>query len=373
MKIPENISVGFAQKEEDQKVYLMFKDYFNHYRSLEGKTGLDFQKTNEEGVEITFAEKEDKMNAALRREVIRHAGIGNLDSFPLSTWASNPSVKWATFAVIGALVDMVLPDVIIDSVGLYTDVHSIGFGDSASFDIEPRDLFVISKAGRAQRTAEMRKQFKGQVTIIPENRQLSVQVSLYKVLAGKESLAAFVMKAIRSLEAELTRDVYTVFNTAMEALDNAGADALRIAGYTQADLVALCQKVSAFNGGRKAIVCGTQAALANVLPADSNYRYTFDSDYVKVGYIRTAFGYDVMALPQVANYITDFSLALDDANVYVISPAANKLVKLVLEGTTMSNISGLYDNANLTQDATLYKSWGAAVATNAIAGIITLS
>ena len=93
----------------------------------------------------------------------------------------------------------------------------------------------------------------------------------------------------------------------------------------------------------------------------------------KVGYIRTAFGYDVMALPQVADWRTEFKLMLDDNNVYVLSPSANKLVKLVLEGATLSNVSGMYDRANLTQDATLYKAWGTAIATNALAGIITLA
>ena len=371
MKIPSNV-LDFAKSEEDQKVYLMFRDYFNHYRTTSGVEGLEYQKSNKEGMEITFSEKEDQMNGMLKREILRHAGVANMDSFPISTWSNNPLVKWATFAVIGQLIDMVLPEVIIGSVGLYTEVRSIGYGDSAAFDVEPRDLFVVSKAGRAQRTAEVKKQFNGQVTVIPENRQLTVQVSLYKVLAGKESLANFVMKAIASIEAEMTRDVFNTFNTTMEALDNAGDDALRFAGYTQAGLVSLCQKVSAFNGGKKAIVVGTQAALANVLPTDNNYRYTLESDFVKIGYIRTAFGYDVMALPQVADYRTDFLLALDDDNLYVISPAADKPVKLVLEGTTMSNISGVYDNANLTQDATIVKAWGTGIATNAIAGIITL-
>lgn len=372
MRIPSNVKL-FASTEEDQKVYFMFQDYFNHYLAMNGKEGLDYQKTTEKGIGITFAEKEDKMNTMLKKEILRHAGVRDLDAFPVETWANHPNVRWATFAVVGALIDMVLPQVIVDSVGLYTDIRTIGFGDSAAFDIEPRDLFVISKAGRSQRTSEIRKQFRGQVTVLPENRAITVQVSLYKVLAGQESLANFVMKAINSLEAEVTRDVYNVFNTAMEALDAVGDDALRVAGYTQTALVELAQTVSAWNGGRKAIICGTQAALVNVLPNDTGYRFALDSEYVKLGYIKTAFGYDVLALPQVADYTTDFKLALDDNNIYVISPSSDKLVKLVLEGSTLSNVGGVYDNANLTQNATMWKAWGAAIATSSVAGIITIA
>lgn len=372
IRVPNNV-IAFAHDEEGLKPYLMFQDYWNHYRALNGATGVEYQTKKEDGTEISFAEKEEQMNIMLKREIMKHAGISNMATFPVETFATNPNVQWATFAVVGAMIDMILPQAMIDSIGLYTDVRSIGFGDSASFDVKARDLFVVSKAGRAQRSTEVHKQYVGQVTVIPENRQLTVQVSLYKVLAGKESLAEFVSKAIVSIEAEMTRDVFNTFNTAMEALDNAGDDALRYAGYTQSTLVGLAQKVTAWNGGRKAIVAGTQLALQGVLPADSNYRYALDSEFVKIGYIQTAFGYDIMALPQVADWRTEFKLALDDNNIYVLSPSANKLVKLVLEGSTMSNVAGTFDRANLTQEATMMKSWGTAIATNSIAGIITLS
>ena len=372
-KLPANV-IKFASGNETP--YLMFEDYWKHSRSINGTQGLEFQKTRvtDDGkvVEISFSEKNDRMNAALKAEIGRVAGT-NFENFPLEAWVSNPMVQWATFAVIGAMVDVVLPQTLIDTIGMYTDVKTGGYGDSFAFDVTPRDLFVVSKAGRAQRTTEVHKQFKGQVTVLPEMRELTVQVSLYRVLAGNESLADFVAKVIRSLESEMTKDVYTVFNTAMGALLNTpAAQALRIAGYTQSDLVSLAQRVTAWNGGQKAIVVGTQLALLNVLPTNDKYRYSFDSDYVKIGYVQTINGYDVMALPQVADWTLPFATLLDDKKIYILSPSAQKIVKLCLEGSVVSNVTGVYQNANLTQNATLWKSWGAAVATNAIAGVITL-
>jgi hypothetical protein len=331
------------------------------------------QDENGKDILITFAEKEELMNAALRKEIVRVAGIGQaVLELPIEQWAAHPSVVWASFSVVSALVDMILPETIIQSIGMYTDVRNIGWGDSSSFDITSRDLFVVSKAGRAKRVGEMHKQFRGQVTIIPELRELSVQVSLYRVLAGKESLAELVSKAILSMETAMVVDVYNTFNTAMAALPVVSGAELRFAGYSQENLVKLAQRVTAYNGGAKAIILGTQAALQNVLPTDSNYRYQLDSDFVKIGYIRTAFGYDIMALPQVAAWETPFSLALSDSYIYIVSPGSQKLVKLVLEGTTLSNTTGVYDNANLTQSTTLFKSWGSAICTNSVAGVITL-
>ena len=372
-----NYILQFAGGEDNLGVYKMFVDYFNHFRSRNGAKNVEFQKfsrdANGQSVELSFDEKEARMNAALRKEIVRLANVGDITNFSAEMMATNPMIKWATFAVVSALIDLIMPQTMIDTIGIYSDVRSIGWGDSASFDVKPRDLFVVSKAGRAKRTAELRKQFEGQVTILPEPRQISVYVSLYKVRAGKESLADFVMKAVRSVESQMTVDVYNTFATAMDAISNTANTGLRVAGYTQDEFVRLAQTVTAWNNGAKPIAIGTQRALANILPADANYRYDFDSEYVRVGYLKNFQGTDIMVLPQVADWETPFGLKLSDQRIWMVSPSAQKLVKVVLEGATMAYTDDVYKNANLMQTSTLVKSWGQAVVTNAVAATIDLS
>jgi len=363
MKSISQKTLNFAGGEDFLTPYRLFLDYWNHFQAKNDKSNkqYDYQDRREDGTLITFDEKEAQMNAALRREIMRHANIANVDTFPLEQMVTNPNVSWATFAVINQLVDLILPDTIINSIGAYTDVRTVDWGDNMAFDVKPRDLFVVSKAGRHMRQGEVHKQYNGQITVTPELRLLTVGVSLFKVLAGKESLAEFVAKVVRSLETEMTRDAYTVFNTAMGNLASSGDAQLLYAGYTQENLVALAQKVTAWNGGAKAVVVGTPLALLSVLPSDANYRYTLESDYVRMGYINTISGYDVLSIPQVADYRTEFKVLLDDTRLYVLSPSAGKIVKLVIEGSTMSNVDSNFQNANLTQNATMYKSWGSAV------------
>jgi hypothetical protein len=104
----------------------------------------------------------------------------------------------------------------------------------------------------------------------------------------------------------------------------------------------------------------------------ANYRYDLQSEYVKLGYIRNFQNTDVMVLPQLADYATPFGLKLSDAYVWIVSPSTNKLLKLVLEGSTLAYTDNTYQNANLTQNANLAKSWGVAVATNSIGATIVL-
>jgi hypothetical protein len=372
MRVPTTI-LQFAGGQDKIGPYVMFKDYYNQYRTqMEKATGLEFSVVDDKGQPISFEEKDKLMNAAFKREIMRIANVTNFEAFPLEAWVTNPMVSWATFAVVSAMVDMILPETIIDTIGAYTEIRNIGYGDSAKFDITPRDIFVVSKAGHAQRSTEIHKQYKGTVTITTEFRELTVAVSLYRVLSGHESLAEFVSKVVRSMETQVTLDAYNQFAATMAALSSTATTGLQVAGYTQASLVRLAQQVEAWNNGAKPVVMGTQLALVNVLPDDVNYRYTFDSEYVKVGYLRTAFGYDIMPLAQVADQTTPWGTVIANDRLWIVSPSSQKLVKLVLEGNTMSNTDTVFQNANLLQKSTLFKAWGVGVATNAVAAVLTI-
>lgn len=360
-KLTDKVIAFAAGNESTMKLINQFIDYWNHSN-----------KKGEYDVTFSLAEKEDKLNAALKKEILWRANVPYAAETPVEQWFSKKSIVEETFAVVGMLVDVILPESIINSIGLYTDVRVIGWGDSASFDIEPRDLFVVSKAGRAQRTSEIKKQFRGQVTVVPFMHEMTVGVSLFRVLAGKESLATFVMKAVRSMEAAVSVDCYNAFATAMAAVDSTTTTGLLISGYSQSGVIRLCEQVSSWNMGAKPLIVGTAVALLNLLPDDANYRYDLESDYVKLGFIPTMAGYDVLRLPQVAKIGTPFDRVISDSYIWIVSPSANKLLKLVLEGNMLTNQTGIYENADLTQTTTLWKSWNVAVASNAVAGVLTI-
>ena len=374
MTIPSQV-LSFAG--ENIAVYKMFADYYNHYRALQDEKGVEFQThaENENGVlvPISFSEKQDRLTNEIVREVMRVSGISNLQDFPLETWANNPNLKWATFAVISAMIDMVLPEAVINHIGMYSDVRTIGWGDSAAFDISPRDLFVVSKAGRSKRTTELHKDFKGQITVVPEPREMTVFVSLMKVLAGKESLAELVMKMVKSFEISLSYDVYSTMSTAMAALSTTASTGLRVAGWSESEFVRLSDAVSTWNRGARPVAVGTRQALANIMPSDANYRFDLDSDYVKVGFVRNFKGTDLLVLPQVADFATPFGLKLENDRIWIIAPSVDKPVKVVLEGNVLAQTSDAYANANLTQTSTMVKSWGTAIATSAVAAEISLA
>ena len=263
--LPSNV-ITFAAG--DTSLFVEFKDYWNQYRSENGPKDKHyaFSTKDQNGNPISFMEKEALLNAHLKREIGKRAGV-DFSAQPLETLVNHPLVKYWTFAIVDQLIDAVLPDTIIDSIGPYCDVRTAGYGDSFRFQIRPRDLFAVSKAGRlGMKTAEIKKQFEGEVTVVPEMRQIAVGVSLYRVLTGQESLAIFTAKAIKSLETAMNKEVYDTFQAAMVALSTSpAASALQISGYSQASLTKLGQRVSAWSGGSGPNLHGNEGRLGYYL------------------------------------------------------------------------------------------------------------
>jgi hypothetical protein len=360
----------FALSNPD--LFEAFRDYWHHYRS-EVTSYNSLKATNHEyNKGMSFAEKESKLNAALRKEVIKRSGINYASESNINDWFFHPLAQHETFAIVGAMIDMILPETIVSSTSAFAEISQGGFGDSFNFEVKPSDLFVVSKAGKNQRHAEVHKQYSGMVTILPEFREITVGVNMYKVLCGKESLAEFTAKAVRSLETRMTLDIYNAFVTATTNFPSTATTGLQVSGYSQASLLRLCQQVEAWNFGAKPIVVGTSLALINVLPDDANYRFSLEDQYVKLGYINTISGYDLMILPQVADFTTQWALAISNSYIWVISPSSQKLIKVCLEGTTISFTDGVFDNPNLTQKSTLKKSYGVGFASNAVAAIMSV-
>jgi hypothetical protein len=370
IKLPASV-INFAAG--DTTLYENFTDYWNHFRSQNSDKQYPYTKTDKDGKSITFAQKEEALNAMLIREISKRSGV-DLTSIPLEQAAGHPLVSWAAGNIVSQMIDAILPATMVEGTSMYADIRSVGFGESAVFNIKSRDLFPVTKVGHlGMRTAEMHKGYERQVTLYPEMRQITVGVSLFRVLSGLESLADFTVKSMLSINTELTRDIYTAFATSMAALSDDATTGLRLTGYTQLAMTQLAQKVSGFMGNAKVVVLGSKAALSYILPDDTNTRAYYDSDYVKVGYVRTISGLDTFEIPQVPDWKNPFATFVADDKVYLVAPGTDKIVKCVLGGSTISNVDSQFSNADLRQDATFYKSWATGVITSSLAGTIEVA
>ena len=349
--------------------YEQFADYMRHYYAEVQKKNIGAYDTS-----VSFAEKDAKMHKVLMQEISRVAGQSFPEDMSYELMSTNPTLRWAAFAVVDMMIETILPAVIIDSIGLYTDIRFINWGDVPMFEVPSRALFTVSNGGNAQRTTMRQKQYKGNQTVAITNHMITAQVDMYRVLSGRDSLAEFARRAVLAIEQNMSVEAY---NSVLAGLTGVNVPAaLKYEGvFDMERLIQMCQVVGAYNYNMKPIIAGTTVGLMKVLPdSAAGYRINTNADDIRLDLIRTAYTYDFMVLPQVATGdFQNYGLALNDNTLFVLSPAADKLVRAVIEGSTITNSNDYFDNANLTSNFTISKRYGFDYISGATAGSYTIT
>ena len=352
IRIPERV-LKFSD-EEHVDLHKKFVDYFNQYRAINFGSKKDYDTS------VSFEEKGTKLHTAIEAEISKAVG-SNGTILSESIWKSSPMYRFATFAIISSLVDVVIPEVIAEEYYQFAEVKNGAFGDSFVFDVKSSDLFTVSKNGNARRHIAATKQFTGQVPVIPENRSITVSVDWYRVVSGKENLAEYAMKVALSFEAEIAKDIYAALSSSYSTL----TANFREAAFTQEAFRKLANRVTAANGGAKCLAYGTNVALGNVLPTSDYLKFGLGENYTNVGYLPVFLNTPLMVINQKIDWSSiDSGFSLADDEIFFISPGSQKLVRVCFEGETQ------LANANMEQDITLQKRFKVAIVSNAKHGIL---
>ena len=331
-----------------------WKDYVTNYRALNFSTKKQYSQSK------TLEEKEMIVNAAIAKEVDKLAGV-DTSLINKEAYATNPTYLWANNAVINKLVDMVIPDILTEDFLNVAEVVQIGYGDSAEFDIKSSDLFYVSKTGNSRRHVEAQRQFTGHTSIPVSNHVITTETDMYRVLAGKESPAEYAMKVVLSIEAEIAKDIMAAITSSFDAL----TANFKENSYDEKQFQKLATRVTAANGGARAVAMGTDLALSTVLPSDDYLKMGLGEDYTKVGYLPVFKKVPLIGLSQKIDWTSeDYKFALPDNMIYFISPGAQKLVKIVIEGGSLTFSDDFASNGNLTQVSSLHKRFGVGLVSN---------
>lgn len=352
-------TVTFSQDGEKDLIPA-WKDYVNNYRAVNFSVKKSYDTSK------TLDEKEVLVNAAIDREI---ANLMKVDcSFvDKEAYATNPTYQWAKFAVINKLVDMIIPDIVKEDYMQVANTQTIGYGDSAVFDIKSGDLFTVVENGNSRRHVEAQRQFTGQKALIPTNHTVTTEVDLYRVLAGKENHAEYAMKVVLSIESEIAIDIIAAVKDSFSTL----AANFRESAYSETAFKKLAARVGAANGGAKAVAIGTEVGLGTILPTNDYLKMGLGETYSKIGYLPVFKNVPLIALAQKIDWSSaDYDFALDDSYIYMISPQTQKLVQVVFEGNSLAIADGQFTNSNLTQKVSLHKRWVVGLITNSKYGIM---
>ena len=275
----------------------------------------------------------------------------------------------ASFAVVDATVNAILPQVLTPAFGLFTDFRFVSLGDVVKFKIMPNQFFTVSKGGTGERTIHRQKDFAQDIIVAPVEHIVTVYTDMYRVLAGKEDIADFVARVVLAIEQAMYGDA---LNALMTGLNNLPTGTYNISGaFDMKTLVKMAETVQVYNAGVRPVIAGSATALMHVLPDSTlGYRGNYDANGGSIELIKNVYGYDVIKMNNAA--AQGGGLVLPDDKIFVVSPAQDKLVKAVVSNA-LTNSNQFYDNADLTSDYTTRKMWEFTYASASKAGVYTVT
>ena len=359
-----NEIIQFANGNTD--FYEAFADYHNHKAAEEWNSKMGAYDHN-----VSLSVKSGKVRDAFFAEVERLSGC-KMTAENKDAWMANPMTKWATFAVINAAVNVVLPGYVQATFAPFVDFRTVGYADVVNLKIPPKTLYTVSKGGHGERTSFRQKKYAGNIVLSPIEHIITTYVDMARVLAGQDDLAEAVRAIVVSIEIDMNKEVMAALTTGLGAATYP-TQFIKSGAFDGKELVKLAQRVQAYNMMAKPVIMGTAAALMNVLPDSAlGGRIVIDGREPVVSYVKDFNGFPVYELPQAPTGSADFGLALDDTKLYVISAAVNKPVAGVMS-TALTNSNDFYENADISQNFTMRKGYSFEFVGASYAGVYTIS
>lgn len=347
-----------ATNDSASKLVNCIEDYAKHsFNEASGK--------NVFGVvtEYSKLEKAQTIQDLYLSEIARRSGKSlEMVDGDVQSYASFDDVAKMGAFVTAILVDTVYP-IYLDQMGLsrLAQIHPVGAGGVAEFQIKDNSIYNVSKMGRRQKHTKVQEKKIGTKVIGTDMYGLTTSVTLPQIMMGDAMIADEVIRMALSINHHIYKLVVNEFVTKANAITDTN---LKIDSYTEQTFLEVLRKGSAKNGGKMTII-GDAVALKDLLPSSNATRILLtDAFNTTLGYMDVWNGYNVIGFDVVADdNEADGVLGLPTDKLYGVSMDGQKLIHVAI-GTTRTNVDEMYANDNLAILTTLAKEIGVGLATN---------
>lgn len=310
----------------------------------------------------SYDEKQKLFNESLVKEAYATAGVQN-SSYSEYSLRKNPMVQWAMFALLEETLTTIIPNTVLDNFYQFSETRIGGYGDNFHFVITNPDLFYVSKVANGIRKSNPQRLYEDDLVVTPIPRSITIQEDFYRMLAGKVDWGFLVTKIAQSIQTDITLQIY---NSLFGAYNTYLPSQFKEASFTVDSFVQLCERVQAMNRGAVPSVFGTRTALSRVLPDSDYLKIQLGQEWNTMGYLANFHGYNAYMLDQriIPNDV-NYSFAVDNNTLFIVSMGADKPVKIAFEGPVEIFQNQMNDNADLTVEYTIRERYAAAIATSA--------
>ena len=299
----------------------------------------------------------ENVNDALRDEL--NAMCSSINEFRRN--------QYDIFEIIIETADEIVPKKVIDYVGIFAEVKTVGNGQKAMFK---------RKLGKNRA-----KKFLTQVGLsgVYETFRLDTEtftveahavggagtIDFDRMLDGSENMADIMDIITEGLTDSVFYEVQKALVAAYNAAGVPAANRKTGSSFVAKDMQDLVNIVRSY--GTSAVIFACPEFVAAMGPdqiGDSSYKAVYSpkdiEDIANTGYIKMFRGTPIVQMPQSFIDETNTAVALDPQYAFVLPTGGEKVVKVVLEGPTQM---WMRDNRDQSMEINAYKKMGAAILT----------
>ena len=328
-----------------------------------------------------YKENNVTFNEAISKYCVEQSGMtfSGLDMMadPMTTVKGSFKDTFAT--VISEIITPVVPKITSDRYATFYDVTQVGFGDSAQYEVESNELFVVTESAEGIARGGMQTIYNNEYTVQATKKEITVGIDWYRVAAGKQDWGVFGYKVAKSfanyINASAIKAMTSVISDADKRAEH-GIAGYYASGFSDQNWLTIAKNVSLANGGATVYALSTNVGLAKVLPdSTKGFRFGEDDSIVKNGFLPD---YKKVPLLEIDNALypntingTPISMVGDDY-IYFIAMDSKKPIHVVFEGNTVTVAPDPHNTADDTFSMTISMRMGVDVVVGSKFGTLFL-
>lgn len=287
-----------------------------------------------------------------------------------STYNQFMKNRYDIYEIFIETADEIVPNKVIDAVGIFADVQVVGQGQKAVFK---------KKIGKNRA-----KKFLTQVGLsgVYETFRLdtetftvpayavggAVTIDYERMLDGAEDMAEVMQVLTDGLTDSVFLEVQKALRAALNATGRPNANKYTGSSFNSEEMVKLINVVKAYGSG--AVIFAPPEFIAEmgadaIVPVGTNYQGVYhpqDIDMIhNQGYINIFRGTPIVMIPQSFIDENNEKTWIDPQLAYILPTGGEKVVKVVLEGQTQIND---FKNRDNSMEIHVYRKMGAAILTH---------
>lgn len=300
------------------------------------------------------------------------AGISN-DEQTLKALANQKNTVFSEkfFSVVSQALPVMITSTVNYMFMDVADVKNIGWGDTAHFKVASKDIFTVNKIGLGNKRGAVQRLYSEDITVNPIAREITIGLDWYQLVSGRYDFGDWMYRVGLSYATDITKSIYDQIDSAYGSLPAP----LALGSFTDANWTNISQRVSLANGNMPVYALGTIAALGAVIPSNDYLKMELGQEFADVGYLGKYKGTGLLRVPQVLvpNTVnTTLQFGIDDNRIYFIALDADKPVKIVFEGSVLTNQEDSTQTADGQMIITVKNKYESRLASASVFGIIDI-